>query len=445
VDKPLRQKLWAIGEQVLLGLSPSRCLSRTIRREGHVLKADPVSLDLSAFRRVVAVGFGKASAGMAQALEEILGDRLERGAVIVPPGYGACPKVIRVLEAGHPLPDDRTLSASQEILAEVGSLGPADLLLVLVSGGGSALFEIPAPGLTLADLRRTTALLLRCGATIGEINVVRKHLSQVKGGGLLQHTQAGVILTLVLSDVPGDDPSLVASGPTVPDPSTFAMARAVLELYRVWETVPKPVREHLQGGERGEFPETRKPGDPLFARVHTVVVGSGRVGAELAASVAEKLGFHVQILTTTLRGEAREAGRMLAALAEEELGHERPLPLPALFVLSGETTVTVRGAGLGGRNQELALSFALEVAGKAGVALLSLATDGRDGPTDAAGALVDGGTAERARKGGLEPRRALATHDSYRALLVSGDLLRLGPTGTNVADLVLLGVERGSR
>lgn len=441
-DKELREKLLFLARKVLEELCPHRLIPRFLQRRGETLFFGEQRYELSQFRRVVAVGFGKAAGTMAEALEETLGDFLERGLVITPPGQNFSLSRIEVREAGHPVPDERTLLASEELLDFIRTLGPDDLLFVLASGGGSALFEVPGKGLSLEDLQKVNELLLKSGATIQEMNIVRKHLSAVKGGQLLRHTQAGTVLVLVLSDVPGDDLGTVASGPTFPDPSTFAQAREILEARELWPKIPKPVRQRILAGENGEIPETPKPGDPLFSRVSHVLLGSGRTAAEIAGEWGEKHGFRVGILTTTLRGEAREVAKVLAGVAEEEVRFSRPFPLPCLLVLSGETTVVVRGRGKGGRNQELALAFALEIAGLKGVALLALATDGKDGPTDAAGALVDGETAARCKAQGVDPRQALEENDSYRALKASGDLLFLGPTGTNVADLVVLGVEK---
>lgn len=439
-DKELREELVWLGRNVLEELSAHRLLGRTVRREGRRLVVGEAEFDLGRFRRVVAVGFGKAASAMAEALEEILGDFLWGGLVITEVGQNLPHGRIQVAEGGHPIPNERTLSASQALLRTISGLGLEDLLIVLVSGGGSALFEIPAPGISLSDLAKTTEALLRSGANISEMNVVRKHLSAVKGGQLLFHTRAGTVLVLVLSDVPGDDLGTIASGPTFPDPSTFSLARKILWARGIWENLPQSVREHILRGERGEVPETPKPGDPVFAKVFHFVLGSGRLAAELAQKLGAERGFTAPILTTTMRGEVKEVAKVLASLAEEQQRFSRPFPLPALVILAGETTVQVRGTGKGGRNQELALAFALEVAGRASVALLTLATDGRDGPTDAGGALVDGGTAERIRAGGIDPAQALRENDAYRALAASGDLLFLGPTGTNVADLVVLAV-----
>ncbi|MGB9757373.1 MAG: glycerate kinase type-2 family protein [Candidatus Bipolaricaulaceae bacterium] len=438
----LREILEEITKHVLAELSPERCLSRAVRLEGERLCAGPYRYDLRRFRRVLVVGFGKAAARMAQGLEEILAPRISAGFVATAEGYSVPTRIVEVAEAGHPLPDERTIRAAIRIGQMVRDAGEDDLLIVLVSGGGSALFELPAAGLALEDIVRTTNLLLRSGATIQELNAVRKHLSQVKGGRLARLAWPAHVLGLVLSDVPGDDLSTIASGPLYPDLTTFAQAVEILRRRGVWEEVPSAVRDYLSRGAEGGLPETPKPGDPWFSKVRHVIVGSGRTALAAAQRLGHKMGFRALVLTSTMRGEAREAGKFFAGLAEEERGFGRPVRPPALLLAAGETTVTVRGKGLGGRNQELALAFALEIQGLSGVALLSLATDGRDGPTDAAGAIADGGSCERMETAGIDPKEALLRNDSYRALSASGDLLRIGPTGTNVADLVILAVER---
>jgi glycerate 2-kinase len=440
--KELRGELLFLAQKVLGELSPHRLIPRFLQRHGDTLFVGEQPYKLSRFRRIVAVGFGKAAGTMAEALEEILGDFLEKGLVITTPGQKFSLGRIEVREGGHPVPDERTFLASRELLDLIGDLGPDDLLFVLVSGGGSALFEVPAEGVSLEDLQEVNELLLKSGVTIQEMNIVRKHLSAVKGGQLLRHTGAGTIVVLVLSDVSGDDLGTIASGPTFPDPSTFAQAREILEARALWPEIPERVRQRLLAGEKGEIPETPKPGDPLFSQVSHILLCSGRTAAEIARDWGERRGFHAGILTTALRGEAREVAKILAGIAEEEVRFSRPFPPPCLLILSGETTVTVWGKGKGGRNQELALAFALEIAGLKGVALLALATDGKDGPTDAAGALVDGETEARCKAQGIDPRLALWENDAYRALKASGDLLFFGPTGTNVADLVVLGVEK---
>lgn len=440
-EENLRADLWRICWAALAAVDPGECVRGALHREGDQLFTRERVYDLAQVPSFV-VGMGKASARMAQALEEILGDHITGGLVVTAPGYLAPTRRIEVVEAAHPVPDERSLSAARRIAAIVDEAEEDDLVLVLISGGGSALLTLPAQGVSLADLMEANELLLRSGANIQEINAVRKHLSQVKGGQLARRAAPAQLLSLILSDVPGDPLDAIASGPTSPDPTTFQDAAEVLRRYQLWEQVPPPVRARIEAGLRGGVPETPKPGDPLFERVENLIVGSGRTAAEAAAEAASERGFTPLVLTTTLEGEAREVGKFFSALARELVRFGRPAPLPALLIAAGETTVTVRGDGKGGRNQEFALSAALGIDGVPGVALLSLGTDGRDGPTDAAGGLVDGGTAARIRAAGLDPEEALAQNDSYTALKAAGDLLVTGPTGTNVADLVLLAVRK---
>jgi hydroxypyruvate reductase len=310
--------------------------------------------------------------------------------------------------------------------------------LPLLSGGASALTPAPVAGLTLADLQITTDQLLRAGATIGELNAVRKHLDRLKGGQLARLVAPAPVAALILSDVVGDPLDVIASGPTAPDPTTYAMAWQILEQRGVQTQLPAAVRAHLQRGREGMLPETPKPGDPLFARVTNTLVGSNRLAALAAVTAAEQLGYRALLLTTFVEGEAREVARVAAALAKGVRQHGDPLPAPACLVWGGETTVTVRGHGRGGRNQELALAAALALEGLPGVALMALATDGTDGPTDAAGALVDGTTIGAARSLGLDPVAALANNDAYPLLEAVGALLLTGPTGTNVNDLLVV-------
>ncbi|MGY4707497.1 glycerate kinase type-2 family protein [Candidatus Bipolaricaulota sp. J31] len=438
MDKDLKDIARELIQAGIEAVRPRECVRRALSLEGEILRVGDRRYDLREIEHIYVVGFGKASAGMARAVEDILSARIAKGLVITADGYRVATGIVEVREAGHPIPDGRGIAAAEELLSLVQEAGERDLVLILISGGGSALLTAPAEGISLEDLAATNALLLRCGATIQEINAVRKHLSRAKGGQLARLAQPARVVSLVLSDVVGDPLDSIASGPTVPDPTTFADAIGVLRRYGIWEKVPESVRRHLQRGASGMIPETPKPGDPCFSRVQNVIVGSGRHAAEAALKKGEELGFTGKILTTTLEGEAREVGKVLAAIARELRAHGRPLPPPALLVLAGETTVTVRGGGKGGRNQELALSAALGIDDLAGVVIASVGTDGRDGPTDAAGGIVDGGTARRIRDAGLDPEGLLRDNDSYRGLSAAGDLLVLGPTGTNVADLLLI-------
>ena len=338
------------------------------------------------------------------------------------------------------MPDARGLAAAAEVEALARDLGRDDLLLVLLSGGASALLPSPAEGVTLEDKARTTALLLRAGATIHETNAVRKHLSWLKGGGLARAAAPARVVTLVLSDVVGDDLSTIASGPTVPDPTTFSDALVVLRRRGVLDDVPASVRARLQDGARGELPETPKPGEAVFRRVATRIVGSNRLSVEAAAREARRQGLRPLVLTTRLEGEAREAARVLVAVLRECVESARPVAPPLCLLAGGETTVTVRGDGQGGRNQELAVAAALALDGFPVPAVVaSLATDGVDGASDAAGGIADDTTVSRAAALGLAPATAfLAASDTRNYLGPLGDLVVTGPTGTNVVDLVIL-------
>jgi len=430
--------IWA----ALGAVNPVRAVARHLRWEPPTLFVGDCPYDLSRIDRVIVIGAGKAGAGMASAVEALLSERVATGWVNVRYGYEPAQPLARIHihPAGHPIPDEASLGGTRRMLALVDSLTPRDLAMVLISGGASALMEAPVPGVSLADLQALTDSLLRSGATIGEINTVRKHLSQVKGGRLAERItrQGARAAVLVLSDVIGSPLDAIGSGPCAPDPTTFADAWAVLERYNLLDQVPPSVLRHLERGRSGQETETPKPGDRLFAGVHTVIVAENRTAAEAAVERARALGFHAALLTTYLEGEAREVGRVLAALAKEEAHTGHPLPLPACLVLGGETTVTVRGPGRGGRNQEVALGAALALEGWENVLVATLATDGTDGPTDAAGAFADGSTVARARALGLDPADHLTRNDAYPFFAALGDLIITGPTGTNVNDLAFV-------
>lgn len=368
---------------------------------------------------------------MARALEEQLGDRVRDGFVVVKDGYAVPTRRIRVAEAGHPVPDARGVAASRELLAVAGAAGARDLLIFLVSGGGSALTPAPAPPVTLDEKQAMTRALLAAGATIGELNAVRKHLSLLKGGQLARAAAPARVLTLALSDVIGDPLDVIASGPTAPDATTFADALDVLQRRAVMEAAPASIVARLKAGARGEIAETPKAGDPAFARVTNLVIGNNALVVDAAVARARALGYAPTLLTRTLEGEAREAARLLVARA-------RALPGRACLVAGGETTVTVRGRGRGGRCQEFALAAAREIAGSDDVVILAAGTDGTDGPTDAAGGLVDGSTITRISAVGGDAARALDDNDAYSALRLAGDLIFTGPTNTNLLDVYLV-------
>lgn len=386
---------------------------------------------LDRFERIFVVGAGKAGGTMARAAERVLGGRIVAGLVNVKDGHVAKLRRIELNECGHPIPDERGAEGARRIAAIARQAGAADLVLCLISGGGSALLPLPAEGITLADKQNTTRELLACGATIHEINAVRKHLSAIKGGQLATIAWPAQVLSLLLSDVVGDDLSVIGSGPTAPDESTFSTALAVLDKYGIRGKAPAAVRERLEAGERGEVAET--PKQLLNAR--NVVVGSNRLAIDAAERKAKELGYRALVLSTNIEGETRDVARMHAAIAREIVERGRPARRPACVLSGGETTVTLRGGGLGGRNQEFALAAALDIAGMGQVVVLSAGTDGTDGPTDAAGAIADGSTIERGELSGLSAKEYLARNDSYRYFEALKDLLKTGPTGTNVMDV----------
>jgi len=439
----LRADLDRIAQAALTAVAPETCLRRAVHVEGDQLHVARKTFDLSHIQRIVVVGMGKASARMAATLEDLLGKRISSGLVVTADGYKVSTRRVEIVEASHPVPDARGRAAAERIVALLEEANEKDLVIVLISGGGSALLPLPSPGVTLSDLAVTNELLLRSGAKIQEINTVRKHLSQVKGGQLARHAFPAQVLALVLSDVPGDPLNAIASGPTVGDPTTFDQVKRILRQYRLWEEIPGSVRKRIGAGIRSEIEETPKPGDALLQQVKTTIIGSGSDALDAAREEGDRLGYHTLSLTTTLEGEAREVGKVLAALAREEASNGRPVPLPALILAAGETTVTVKGSGKGGRNQEVALSAAQGIEGIPQVVIASIGTDGRDGPTDAAGGMVDGRTVGRMRERGIDPEEYLEQNNSYKALEEAGDLIITGPTGTNVADLCFVAVGKG--
>ena len=385
-----------------------------------VKAADPAAAvaahlsDIGDFRRIYVIGAGKAAVSMAKAAEQILGSRIRAGLITTKYGHGGKLRRIRVQECGHPVPDANGVNGGEQIANIAHSAGDGDLVVCLISGGASALLPLPSTGISLQEKQEVTRQLLARGATIDEFNCVRKHMSRIKGGQLARLASPAKVLTLILSDVIGDRLDVIGSGPTVPDPSTIADAQAVLEKYGM--------RAKL-----GE--ETPKPGDSLFRKVRNIVVGSNRQAVEAAAMRARELGFRTSILSTQIQGEAREIARVHAAIAKEFLSQRKRV----CILTGGEPTVTVRGQGLGGRNQEFALAAAIDIAGLKNVLIFSAGTDGTDGPTDAAGAFATGKT-------GLHPgaQAALADNDSYHFFEQAGGLVKTGPSGTNVMDIQMI-------
>jgi glycerate 2-kinase len=432
--------------------------------EAAVAAADPARLLTGRLPappagRTLVVGAGKASAGMALAVEREYEGRLE-GLVVTPYGLGAPCERITLVEAAHPVPDEAGRDATARILQLAAGLEADDLMLCLVSGGGSALLELPARGLSLEDIQAVTAALLRSGATIAEMNCVRKHLSAVKGGRLAQAAHPARVVTCLISDVPGDDPAVIASGPTVPDPTTFVEA---LEILRRYDLDALPIATHLQAGAAKRDSETPKPGDPSFAADEVVMLATARDALEAAALRAKAAGFDPVVLGDDLEGEARDLAAAHAALAaacarghEQFLlglreavarnaahlaGHPTPVVRPLVLLSAGETTVTVRGPGRGGRNSEYLLALGLTLAGHPGISAIACDTDGVDGVEEAAGAILTADTLGRAKLAGVDPAVALAENDSYSFFAALGDLVVTGPTGTNVNDFRAILVE----
>ena len=435
-----RPLVMEVLEAALRAAEPYAAVTAALRERPEAAEALAA---LSPTGSVYVVGAGKAGAAMALATEDALGERIAGGLVVVKEGHiptgedARLPARIELVEAGHPIPDERGVAATARLLDIAARAGEGDLVVCLISGGGSALLIAPAEGLSLEDVQAVTSALLRNGATINELNAVRKHISRVSGGRLARVAHPAHVLSLILSDVTGSPLDVIASGPTAPDPTTYADAVRVLRSRGAWDSAPSPVREHLAAGAAGRLEETPKPGDVIFRGVDNVLVASNVTSVEAAAERARELGLNVLVVSTFVEGEARDVGTMLAGVAREMCEYNGPAARPGCLLFGGETTVTVRGRGVGGRNSELALAAALALRGLGpGALVASLATDGGDGASPGAGGIVDGTTVERAREMGLDPREYLEDNDSYTLLAKLGDAIVTGPTGTNVNDVM---------
>jgi hydroxypyruvate reductase len=421
MKRPLRQDARAIFTAALVAADPTAALEQALRARR----------DLSGYARIFVVGAGKAGTTMARAVEQFLGGRIAAGCVNVKDPNGSKLRHIELRQCGHPVPDESGLSGARRIAEICSEAKEYDLVICLLSGGASALMPYPASPVTLADKKSATELLLASGADIHEMNVVRKHLSAIKGGNLARLAAPAHVLSLILSDVVGDDLDAIGSGPMAPDASTFEDALAVLDKYDLRARVPRRVLDRLKNGGA----ETPKPGDPLFENVENIVIGNNQKALEAAAREAKVLGYHTIILSSFIEGETRDVGRMHAAIARQIRIHGQPVRTPACVISGGETTVTLRGDGKGGRNQEFVLAAAIDIAGLEDTLILSAGTDGSDGPTDAAGALADGATLARSSQSAAD---ALANNDAYPYFENLGDLIVTSSTGTNVMDLHLI-------
>jgi glycerate-2-kinase len=440
-DKGARAVAIKVLEAALNAVDPRKAVKQHVRKVGSFLVVgDELKLDLKKIKRVFVVGCGKASGAMAEALEEILQNKITEGFVNILRGTRNNFKTRRIFlnEASHPVPDEKGLEGSKRIVELVGEARRDDLVFCLISGGGSALMPLPAADITLKDKQRLTEVLLTCGASITEINAVRKHISLVKGGQLARSAYPATLISLILSDVVGDPLDVIASGPTAPDETTFQDAVNTLKRYNLWRNIPNSIKRRLKAGLKGKISETPKPGDKIFERTHNVIIGNNRLAALAACKEARKLGFKPFLLSTMIEGEARHVGTVFAGIIKEIKASDHPVKKPAAVVAGGETTVAVTGQGKGGRNQELVLSASLKISGLKGVAIASIGTDGIDGSTDAAGAIADGQTMARAQEMKLDPKEFLRNNDSYTFFSKLNDLIFTGPTGTCVNDITVM-------
>ncbi|MFO7840355.1 MAG: glycerate kinase [Desulfosalsimonadaceae bacterium] len=438
----LRRDAAAIFQAALEAVNAEKAVAAALSIRGSSLCIHQHCFDLSAVENIYVVGAGKASADMAAALENLMGERITAGAVTVKYGHTRSLKRIRLTEAGHPIPDANGVRGAEEILALADAATATDLIICLISGGGSALATLPEPPLSLADKQNTIQTLLACGANINEINALRKHMSGIKGGRLAGHAYPAAVAALIVSDVVGDKLDVIASGPTVADTSTFADCTRIIESYGLQDRLPRAVLDYMKNGLAEGKEETPKQDAGAFAKTRTCIVANNQKALEQARHTALALGYNSLILSSRIQGETREAARFHTAVAKEIRHSGHPLAPPACVLSGGETTVTLSGSGKGGRNQDFALAAALEIAGERAMLVFSAGTDGSDGPTDAAGAAVDPETVANGRAMGLEPAAYLRSNDSYNFFRQSGELFTTGPTGTNVMDLRILLVDR---
>ena len=434
----LRQHALAIFQAALKAVDPVEAVRRHVEPDEDGIRIGAQRFEYKNYDRILVVGAGKAGAPMAKALEDMLADRIAAGVIVVKENHGLPLKTVRIHEAGHPMPDERGIRGAEDILALADAAGERDLILCVISGGGSALLVAPADGVTLADKQEVTRLLLACGADIHEINTIRKHLSRAKGGGLARAAFPATVVSLILSDVIGDDLNVIASGPAVPDTSTFADARDVFARYDIWHKLPESVQTRIEQGLAGNIADTPKAGDPVFHKCYSELMGTNIQALIAASKEAQRRGYQALILSSTVEGEAREVVKMFTAFAKEVRNSGNPISAPACLLCGGETTVTLGGDGKGGRNQEFALASAMIIDGMQNTVVLSAGTDGTDGPTDAAGAIVDGRTLERAKAVNLDPRDFLTRNDAYNFFQPLNDLIITGPTRTNVSDVYMI-------
>lgn len=433
-----RQHAIDIFQAGLQAVAPGVAIKTFCQLDEETLTVSGCHYNLNRFEQIFVLGAGKAGASMAKAIEEILGERVSKGLITVKYDHLEELKKIRIQQAGHPVPDQNGLDGARKIYQLAKSATEKTLVICLISGGGSALMPLPRAGITLEDKQETTRALLACGATIHEINTIRKHLSAIKGGGLSKAVYPATLITLILSDVVGDDLDSIASGPCVPDPSSFADCQAILVKYSIEDDIPGTVLQYIESGLAGNVSETPKAGENFFNKTQNVIVASNFNALLKAKEKATELGYNTLLLSSMIEGETRMVAANHIAIAQEIQAHSQPLQPPACLLSGGETTVKLKGTGKGGRSQEFTLAAAIKMAGMKNITVLCAGTDGSDGPTDAAGALADGTTVERAKAAELDPQQYLENNDSYNFFDRLGDLYKTGPTNTNVMDLRII-------
>jgi len=431
----LRKDAIAVFSAGIDAVRGDHAVSSHCRIDGNVLHIDDSHFNLDRFERIFVTGAGKATAHMARAMETLLGDKIAGGVIGVKYGHGQNLKKIRVMEGGHPVFDQNSVKNAEAIVSMAENAGADDLVIFLLSGGASALMAKPAHPITIDEKQEAVKQLLSCGADIDAINTIRKHISLVKGGRLAEATYPATLLTLVISDVVGDPLDVIGSGPTVPDTTTYGDCLRIIERFGLSTHFPESIRERLEAGAAGRLPETPRADDRTFSRTRNHIIAANAMALKAARMKAESLGYNTVVLSSTIEGDTRAAARVLSSVAKEVKKTGNPAPPPACLLSGGETTVVVSGGGKGGRNQEFALSAAFEIAGTDNLVVLAGGTDGTDGPTDAAGGIVDGETVSGSQKKGIDAESHLARNDSYHFLSRTGELLVTGPTGTNVMDM----------
>ena len=419
----------------LLSADPAIAIQDHLKLCENILTIGDSAFDLTLFEEIIVIGAGKAGAAMAKELENILGPRISRGSIIVKYDHVVSLETIELIEAGHPIPDENGRTGAEKLFEMAKTAHEKTLIFCLISGGGSALSPLPCQGISLAQKIETTKILLSCGARIHEINTIRKHLSLIKGGGLAKAAYPATLISLILSNVVGDDLDIIASGLTVPDRGSFADCKNIIESYNIALKLPENILNHINRGCAGAIPETPKPEDPCFKRAKNLIIGNNFNTLVKAKAKAQSLGYNTILLSSMIEGEAMDIAKMHAAIAKEILKTGNPVPMPGCIISGGETTVTMGDHGLGGRNQEFVLASAIEIAGEHNLVVLSAGTDGTDGPTNAAGAIADGNTLKRARALGISAKKHLTAHDSYPFFKPLDDLIITGPTHTNVMDM----------